>query len=175
MKSVLRQDSDELGDPFPILECVATFQVVLGVDTVSDDGVAEKHCLSNNIAGVSGIPNPITAQSMREQLREIRIYALIQEGEFDRDYNYNNFTSGTSILVGENAPTDCDAAGASTGTQSCDCTGTDAVLGLNFNLNSMSAACTSANFAANCYKKYRWRLHRMVLNPETTVLSSAGG
>lgn len=74
-----------IGQELPLLDCVADMQVVyLNAGTYTAD-----------ISGLS-------AQQIREQITEVRVYILAHEGQYDRDYTFNNFTCGANcITVGE--------------------------------------------------------------------------
>lgn len=92
-------DSDGGGifDPvIPLLDCVADMQVVYGLDT-SGTGI-NTHIDTNDITKATGRDTTMdTAASIRNNLREVRIYILAHEGKRDRFYTYPSET----ILVGE--------------------------------------------------------------------------
>jgi prepilin-type N-terminal cleavage/methylation domain-containing protein len=69
-----------------LLDCVADMQIVYGLDT-ADTGLVNSHTTTP----------PTSAQAIRNQLKEIRIYILAQEGKKDAGYTYPNST----INVGE--------------------------------------------------------------------------
>jgi prepilin-type N-terminal cleavage/methylation domain-containing protein len=79
----------------PLLDCVADMQVYYRLDT-NDDGVIDSE--PNSIA-------TLTAQQIRDQVREVRVYILAHEGQRDRSYTFNNFTGAcaTCIRVGQSA------------------------------------------------------------------------
>jgi prepilin-type N-terminal cleavage/methylation domain-containing protein len=81
----------------PLLDCVADMQVYYRLDTIND-GITAIDSELNSIAG-------LTAQNIREQVREIRVYILAHEGQRDRSYTFNNFTGAcaTCIRVGQSA------------------------------------------------------------------------
>ena len=64
----------------PLLECVADMQVAFLRD-LNGDGTAEDH--TEDLTGS-------TAQDIRNQVREVRVYILAQEGQRDRNYTYPN-------------------------------------------------------------------------------------
>jgi prepilin-type N-terminal cleavage/methylation domain-containing protein len=72
----------------PILDCVADMQVVFRRDTNLDGTV---DTISENISG-------LTAQQIRETVKEVRVYILAQEGQRDPSYTH----TPSSVLVGEN-------------------------------------------------------------------------
>lgn len=77
----------------PLMDCVADFQVVLGLDSdVNQDGVVD------NYADVDAVKAPLDALVLRRQVKEVWAFVLTHEGGPDRNYVYPN----ESILVGEN-------------------------------------------------------------------------
>jgi prepilin-type N-terminal cleavage/methylation domain-containing protein len=85
-KTTVNQSDGQLS-AMPILDCVADMQVVFRRDTDSD-GAADTS--SNNIS-------TLTAQQIRDTLKEVRVYILAQEGQRDPSYT---FTPAT-ITVGD--------------------------------------------------------------------------
>ncbi len=85
-KSTVNHSNAGLSLGTPLLDCVADMQVVYGLDT-SGAGVVNSYT-SDPLA---------TAEEVRTQLREIRIYILAQEGSKDRLFSYPSET----IMVGE--------------------------------------------------------------------------
>jgi prepilin-type N-terminal cleavage/methylation domain-containing protein len=71
--------SDGLLTEMPVLDCVADMQVVFRLATDSNDITA------------------LTAQQIREQLKEVRVYILYHEGSMDRSYTHESST----VTVGE--------------------------------------------------------------------------
>ena len=67
----------DLGDPLPLLDCVADFQLLYGTDS-NDDGVPE---WSSDVSALS-------AEQLREQLVEVRVHILAQSGQRDDSYTY---------------------------------------------------------------------------------------
>lgn len=65
--------------PYPLLDCVADLQVIFGVDT-SGDGEVDMHL--NEVSA--------SAQEIRDQVKEVRVYILAQEGKKDRSFRYPN-------------------------------------------------------------------------------------
>lgn len=175
VKRVLRQDIGQFGKELPLLDCVADFQVVFGLDNTFGDNSPQRNCLTNDPAPVTinGMPafsaTFTPADAERATMREVRIYILVQEGTFDMEYNFTNYSTGTSILVGENDPNDCDAPGTPPANQSCNCPGAtaDATLGQLFDMTTLPPdPDTSRNWT---YNKFRWRVYKMVVKPEGIV------
>lgn len=77
MKSVISHDNGKRQDFLPLLDCVADFQVIFRVDADGDGNV--------DPGSSTGLA---TAQQTREQVREVRAYALAHEGERDRSYTH---------------------------------------------------------------------------------------
>ncbi len=67
-------------NPEPLIDCVADMQAVYRLDT-NNDGT-----IDSVVEDISGL----TAQQIREQLREIRIYILSHEGQMDNAFRYNS-------------------------------------------------------------------------------------
>lgn len=85
-KSIISHTNGEPNSVMPLLDCVADMQVLYGLDT-SGDGPVNFHTTT-----------PLTtADLIRSQVREIRVYILAQEGKKDLSYRY----PFESIRVGE--------------------------------------------------------------------------
>jgi hypothetical protein len=82
----LIKQADGTRDAQPLLDCVADFQVAFGLD-VNNTGVITWTD--------SALPN--FAPDIDYQLKEVRIFILLQEGQFDRDYTYPS----TTVLIGD--------------------------------------------------------------------------
>lgn len=84
--------------PIPLLDCVADMQVVYGLD---NDGVGRvnQYLDTDNAASPTAPANTAspTAADIRNQLREIRVYILAQDGARDVTYTYPSAT----VEVGE--------------------------------------------------------------------------
>lgn len=86
VKGVLPHADNAVPVEYPILDCVADMQVVYSLDT-GGDGEIDTH---------DPTP-PGTPENIREQVKEIRVYILAQEGSKDRFYIYPTQT----VRVGE--------------------------------------------------------------------------
>ena len=77
----------------PLLDCVGDLQVVYELDTSGTDkkGVV---AYADSLSGMS-------AQAIREQLRTIRVYLLVQEGKKDRNFSYPYTDASKVIVVGD--------------------------------------------------------------------------
>jgi prepilin-type N-terminal cleavage/methylation domain-containing protein len=122
---------DNIPDLLPLLDCVADMQVIYRLDT-DGDGTADSP-VSDIVTALS-----LTAEEIREQVKEVRVYILAHEGQYDSTYIFNNFT-GT-----DTCPT-CVRVGEKIG----------AVLyGQDYDLS-----------AINDYLNYRWRVYTLVIKP----------
>lgn len=87
VKAVVSQADGSLGAEMPILDCVASVQVVYRLDT---DG---NGTIDSNTDDVSGL----NAGQIRQQGKEVRVYLLAHEGQRDPTYSH----SPTTLTVGE--------------------------------------------------------------------------
>jgi len=84
VKAVVPHDDGNFDDFMPLLDCVADMQVVYGRDT-NDDGI-----IDNTTDAIYALA--LTAQQIREQVKEVRVYILAHEGQRDVNYTYPNST-----------------------------------------------------------------------------------
>lgn len=78
---------------FPLIECVASLQIIFRLDTNSD-GVPDTTV--NNISGLDAL-------SIKEQVKEVQAYILAHEGTLDRGFTYggaNPVTVGSTTALG---------------------------------------------------------------------------
>lgn len=123
-------------DYSPLLDCVADFQVVYGVDITipTPDGIVD--CYTNDLSAAL-----ITdAQNTRDRIKEVRVYVLAHEGQMDRDYRFGNST----VRVGD-----------SSGLPRCDISGVDNILGRDFDLTGIPD-----------WQNYRWKVYTLVVSPD---------
>ena len=76
-KMTINQDSSVT--KYPLLDCVADMQVILYMDT-DGDGKVDYH--------PDPTDNTFSASDLRQQLLEVRVYILAQEGKKDQGYTY---------------------------------------------------------------------------------------
>lgn len=88
VKSVVKHSDGTLDTALPLLDCVASIQVQFDLDTDGDGTVDSAS--ANDISA-------LTAQQVREQVKQIRVSLLAHEGEYDKDYTH----SVTSYTVGD--------------------------------------------------------------------------
>ncbi|HJW30823.1 MAG TPA: prepilin-type N-terminal cleavage/methylation domain-containing protein, partial [Saprospiraceae bacterium] len=75
----------------PLLDCVLDMQVVLALDSTGSGSANLWIGLPNDGNGNPGnAMSPLTAQDVRSQLKEIRIYLIVQEGQRDISYTFVN-------------------------------------------------------------------------------------
>lgn len=75
---------------YPLLDCVADMQVVYALDTNGDGGV--------DFHGNEDELSLLSAATIRERLKEIRVYILTHEGQKDNSFSY---AGGPTIQLGE--------------------------------------------------------------------------
>jgi hypothetical protein len=68
----------------PLLDCVADMQVVYTLDTTGNGGIYH----TDNIFDGAAPDFTLNAKEIRQQVKEVRVYILAQEGKFDRAYTY---------------------------------------------------------------------------------------
>lgn len=85
MKAILSHSNGMLSDLSPLLDCIADFQMVFGVDITPDpDGRLD--CYTNDLTTV-GVND---AKNTRDRVKEVRVYILAHEGQMDRNYKYGS-------------------------------------------------------------------------------------
>lgn len=96
VKAIVQQNGGgfRVADTLPLLDCVADMQVSYGLDRDGDGTIDDSAVVLNDLAAV-----PLTAQQIRAQLKQVRVYILSHEGQ--RDPGYMHQTS--PMLVGESA------------------------------------------------------------------------
>jgi prepilin-type N-terminal cleavage/methylation domain-containing protein len=125
----------------PLLDCVADMQVVYRVNTGAgaDDTYVDAF-----------YTNTLTAAQIREQVREVRVYVLAQEGQRSGSYRFENFNcpndTGNCVLVGEDNNDDPDFI--------CDATNTFCGREFNFDTEGITD-----------WEDYRWKLYTLVVSP----------
>ena len=67
----------------PIMDCVADMQVVFAIDNTPTD-------TNTNPDLFGSIPVGYTAQNIRDQVKEVRVYIVAHEGQIDTAYTYTN-------------------------------------------------------------------------------------
>ena len=88
VKRVVSHVTGALEDPLPLLDCVADFQVIFGLDSNADRLVDSWD---------TSMPG-LTADQIRTQLVEVHVNILVQQGQRDDSYRYPNPT----VYVGDN-------------------------------------------------------------------------
>jgi hypothetical protein len=77
----------------PFLDCVADMQVIFGLDN-DGDGDFEPTVSAD---GYSDDISAFTAQQIRDQVKEVRVYILAHEGQRDPNFTYTT----NPVTVGE--------------------------------------------------------------------------
>lgn len=111
----------------PILDCVADMQIVLYMDT-DHNGVADYHPYPED--------HVFTPQELREELKEIRVYILAQQGKKDPEYRY----PADTVWVGD---TDLEPS-----------------LGRVWSESAMRST------FGEQWRNYRWKLYTIVVQPK---------
>ena len=135
VKATLNQGDDNV-TTYPIVDCVADFQVVYYLDTDGDGG-------ADTIVNASGL-NGLTAQQIREQVKSVRCYILTHEGGVDPSYTYPN----ANITVGE-VDSNGNPAQATDGTTA----------GRVLAPNDMTNICPT-------WRNYRWKVYGLAVSPK---------
>lgn len=78
VKSMISHSNGSATENMPLLDCVASMQVVYRLDT-NGDGTIDQ--VKDDISAMS-------AQDIRQQVKEIRVYVLTHEGQMDKNYTY---------------------------------------------------------------------------------------
>jgi len=121
----------------PLLDCVADMQVIYGIDTdATIDGAV--NCYVNDPADALAT---VDAENIRNRIKEVRVYLLAHEGQYDSSFAYNPHISPSSIRVGE--PSSSLSGGSCTGV---------AVLGQDFDLGGITN-----------WQNYRWKVYTIVV------------
>jgi prepilin-type N-terminal cleavage/methylation domain-containing protein len=118
----------------PLLDCVADMQVIYGLD-LDNDGDFEPG-VAGSTDGYNEDLTPFTAQTIRQQVKEVRVYILSHEGQRDMNYTYcpsSAASCSTAFPVGEFG------------------------LGSPFDLTT--------KIGDPDYKYYRWKLYTIVVTP----------
>ncbi len=78
----------------PLLDCVADLQLAFGLDTNAD----------NMVDSWTTSAIPTTADLLQQQLKELKVFMLVQEGQFDPDFTF--VTNPTNqMLIGDSSIT----------------------------------------------------------------------
>lgn len=143
VKATLNQ-ADGIFSTFPIVDCVADFQVVYYLDTDGDGGWDTRA----NASGLTGL----TAQQIRSQVKAIRCYVLTHEGGVDQTYTLTNPNKN----VGEIDPLVVNALP----TQDPDSTAPGVLLaGRAFNVSTMLPGIGAT------WVNYRWKVNSLAVTP----------
>ena len=93
-KSTINQNGGSPGyTKYPILDCVADLQVIFMLDSNLD---GEMDLPLNDLSGLG-------ASDLREQVKEVRVYILAQQGKKDPTYSYPVSDPGNVFVLGDAA------------------------------------------------------------------------
>lgn len=103
--------ADGLHSELPLLDCVLNMQVVVYSDTSVPPAVAAPV----RMLGGAGMPaaGANSAATIRDQVREVRVYIVAQEGQMDTSYTYTNPSPAGLCTVTDICINDIDYNGAS--------------------------------------------------------------
>ncbi|MEF9427091.1 MAG: hypothetical protein L0956_07935, partial [Candidatus Mariimomonas ferrooxydans] len=124
------------GGGLPLLDCVADMQVVYRLDTTGDGTIDTTH--EDLLA--TGLN--LSAQQIRTQVKEVRVYILAQEGQKDPNFTFTRL--GPAVYPGACAT--CIRVGPATGE------------GRDFDITTITDGVN-----------YRWKLYILVVNPENLL------
>ncbi|MBE0425173.1 MAG: prepilin-type N-terminal cleavage/methylation domain-containing protein [Nitrospirae bacterium] len=127
-KATVRHDDGGL-DELPLLDCVADIQVTFWLDTDGDGNIDWPP--SDSIFD-------FTAQQIREQVREVRVYIVAQEGQ--KDINYDFSLGGSKEYL-------------------------SATESLGPNSRTIDFVNLKTEIGDPEYKYYRWKLYTLVVKP----------
>ncbi|MFI5294083.1 MAG: PilW family protein [Thermodesulfovibrionales bacterium] len=123
----------------PLLDCVVDMQVVFGLDTNGD-----------KVADFFGdIPVGYTAQQIRDQVIDVRVYIVAQEGQIDTTYTYKNSVRGPDALCDVDSVVCINYTNSNTGAQ---------VYYKAVDVSALPGIGTG-------WKNYRWKLYTLVAKP----------
>lgn len=125
-----------------LLDCVADFQVVFGVDITTPDPDGGVDCYTNDLSIFGTLMDD--AEDIRERVREIRVYILSHEGQMDRGFRFRN----NVIRVGDNS-----------GLNRCD-PSVDNILGRDYDLTAIPD-----------WQHYRWKVYNLIVSPDNLTRS----
>lgn len=107
-KVVVNQNGGGLTNFLPLLDCVASIQVIYQLDMDDNGTIGTQSKGDGSTVATSEGATTATVQAtlasaalLRTRLKEVRVYVLAHEGQLDMNYTFTNFTSGTTIDVGE--------------------------------------------------------------------------
>lgn len=88
-KAVISQNDGLRQNPLPLLDCVADIQVIYGLD-LNNDGDFDPFAGDGYSEDITTVP--LTAQQIRAQVKQVRVYILSHEGQRDTTYTYPSST-----------------------------------------------------------------------------------
>jgi prepilin-type N-terminal cleavage/methylation domain-containing protein len=135
--------ADQLGGylNYPLLDCVGDMQIVFDNDD-SNGGTNVFH-IDGSVPRFGTSPSSWTADQVRSQIKNVRVYILSHDGKKDPNFTYSNFDSTNAVCV---APLSSDS--------SC--------------ISSLGRGWTTAEmentFGKNDWMHYRWKVYSFVVS-----------
>jgi hypothetical protein len=146
-KSVISHIDGRRTAPLPLLDCVADMQVVALASLPGAGGA-----INATWQGMPGYgTDPNAAQTISNQVREIRAYILAHEGQKDPAFTFTNFTGSSNPPFNSTCPGSCDT---------CIEVGENC-MGSIFDLSKISAGSPDTNE----YLRYRWKVYTVAATP----------
>ncbi len=95
MKSVIAQADGSRSSGMPLMDCVADMEIIYGLDVNNNGNIT----YTNDISSIG----TYSAQTIRDQVKEVHVYILSHEGQKDANYTFTGFTGAcaTCVMVGE--------------------------------------------------------------------------
>ncbi len=110
-RNLLRAVGDSPGDP--LLNCVADWRVTFDIDRDGDGSIdvydGEFNNTTNQLDLDLNDDGNVTAQEIRDGLKKVNLYILVQEGRLDPKYRFTNTVSCTTSASGACVRTDTGA------------------------------------------------------------------
>lgn len=131
-RNLLRAVGDSPGAP--ILNCVADIKITFDIDSNRDGVIDIREGTFSNL-DLDG-DSTVSASEIRSSLKAVNVYILIQEGGFDREFSFTNYTSCSGTAYDTRLSSDCIQTGA----------GVELFLPLN-------------------YRNYRWKILKLSVKP----------
>jgi prepilin-type N-terminal cleavage/methylation domain-containing protein len=124
----------------PLLDCVAYMHVDYALNTGTS--AAPNYVIQDDISGLS-------AQNIRDQLQEVRVYIIAQEGQKDMSYDFTNNGARTAFHILPQESFETVSRG----------------LYLPYDVTPGTSGDLGAIMGNADYKHYRWKLYTLVVQP----------
>jgi hypothetical protein len=131
-KATINQTDGGLTE-LPLLDCVADMQVVYALDT--DENGSFTNGVNGDTYDNGVVLSGLTAEQVRNRVKEVDVYILAHEGQRDPSFTFNNWTGSTTCVT-------------------CIRVGPDAVLGRDLDISTITS-----------YLNYRWKVYTIAVRP----------